>query len=734
MGKKRNKNRWLALVAALVIGILTGCNGTVETTEGNGQGIIKDETNASLTATAAPTATPTPEQRELSNHISQCHKDEISAGLVESGYYHELNQTFAEGAFQIELKALVGDTENQVLVFDVRVEEEELTETYDELELSVYFMNERDYDELESKWTYAAYGKQDETDKSLYHVTIQGVLFLTAEEIPTVVDLQSITFGKKTLEPKQYSIDTPEYRFVVSKQKFYPAERRRYESVSLVYKGSECNLYEAYFGQYETMLFFDVTMNPDNITTGIQRKNDIQTKWREFASNVMLEVDGVIYHYEGDAYLSASEGDEECSGNAHLSFPGIDFGSAEKVVLWLDSKGYDLKTGEVFDGVRTEQEPVAGFNEPFTVERGKAVTVGREGITLRLLNVIHEPDNTWIAFELMVDGTLHQGSGVCYADETRLVQHPFTKHVVRYVVSEGDKVTLMLTEDYQVQKPLVLSGNAEDLYVTEKPEYIESENTIMFLDKGVEVPGNLPEQMESILAMIEEETGFEFFNDTGYSTYVSDARHVLWGQDGFLGVDMEQEKFHIYVVPHDVWWPSSSGDMIVVGPEDIRFGMGEGNTVIHEMAHAAAQRNGVQMNRILDEGFATYIEGKVSEEDKLFRFDYDARENYEKVYADAEITAETAETEFVKDVIDDYNYVYGYWFITYLMENYGDDIYHKLLAAANAEADMYQGEMTKEEMVPIVKSVTSETVFEEFGAWFEDMAKDWPRATIHYRE
>ena len=54
-----------------------------------------------------------------------------------------------------------------------------------------------------------------------------------------------------------------------------------------------------------------------------------------------------------------------------------------------------------------------------------------------------------------------------------------------------------------------------------------------------------------------------------------------------------------------------------------------------------------------------------------------------------------------------------------------------MLEAANAEADEYQGEMTKEEMVPIVKSVTSETIFEEFGAWFEETAKDWPRATIY---
>ena len=372
----------------------------------------------------------------------------------------------------------------------------------------------------------------------------------------------------------------------------------------------------------------------------------------------------------------------------------------------------------------------AAFDEPFELEEGYTVKVGRAGVTLRLNVARHETDYVWIGYTLTVDGTTYEGGGACYEDGPRMVQYPFVRHVVRFIDSSAPgKATLMLTEDYEVQKPLVLSGNAEDLYVTEKPEYVESERIIMFIDKGIEIPGNILEQMEALMSLVEEETGFLFFNDKGYCMAPSDVRYTLWGQDGFLGVDAEQKKFHIFVVPHEVWWPSSSGDMIVLGPEDIRFGEGEGNAAVHELAHAAHQRNGVQMNRVIDEGFATYIEGKICEKDELFTFDYDARENYRAVYA--EITAETAEKEFVDGAMDEHNYLYGYWFITYLTENYGEDIYRKLLEAANAEADEYQGEMTKEEMVPIVKSVTSETIFEEFGAWFEETAKDWPRATIY---
>lgn len=380
-----------------------------------------------------------------------------------------------------------------------------------------------------------------------------------------------------------------------------------------------------------------------------------------------------------------------------------------------------------------EPELYAAFDESFELEEGYTVKVGRPGVTLRLNAVRHETDCIWVGYTLTVDGKTYEGGGACYEDGPRLVQYPFVQHVVRFIDSnEPGKATLMLTENYEVQKPLVLSGNAEDLYVTKKPEYVESERIIMFIDKGIEIPGNILEQMESLMALVEEETGLLFFNDTGYCMAPSDVRYVIWGQDGFLGVDAEQKKFHIFVVPHEVWWPSSSGDMIVLGPEDIRFGEGEGNAAVHELAHAAHQRNGVQMNRVIDEGFANYIEGKICDEDELFPFDYDVREEYERVFV--EITAETAEKEFVDAAMNEYNYLYGYWFITYLTENYGEDIFRKLLETANAEADEYQGEMSKEEMVPIVKTVTSETIFEEFGAWFEEKAKDWPRAEIYWAE
>ncbi len=358
--------------------------------------------------------------------------------------------------------------------------------------------------------------------------------------------------------------------------------------------------------------------------------------------------------------------------------------------------------------------------------------MGRPDISVRLNTLNHLEESSWINYTLTMDGVEYEGYGSCDEEGGRLEQHPFTNQVVKYVAHGTDTVTFLLTEDFDVQKPLVLSGNAEDVYVTEQPEYVESERIIMFIDEGIEIPGNLLVQMESLLSFMEDETCLSFFNDTKYSNMKSNTRFTVWGDEAFMGVDMDQKKFHIIVLPSDVWWPSSGGDMIVLAPEDIRFGDGEGHTTIHELAHAVQQRNGVQMNRVIDEGFATYMEGKVCDEDKLFRFDYDAREQNRRVYA--EITAETAEKEFLEGTRREHDYLYGYWFITYLADTYGEDIFRKLLMEATAEADEYQYEMSKEEMVPIVKKVTSERVFEEFGAWFEETAKEWPRAVIYRAE
>ena len=371
------------------------------------------------------------------------------------------------------------------------------------------------------------------------------------------------------------------------------------------------------------------------------------------------------------------------------------------------------------------ETPDVAFDELFQISMGETLVVGRSGIELTMNKIFYEEaaEATYFVYEMEIDGESRMGEG--WSDErgNRILQREFTEHVLKLVEGGEDAVTLLLTESYEVQEPLVLSGKAEDTYLTEGIEYVESEHIILFVDKGVTLQGNVMELLEALYGQMEEETGWTFLNDTTYSKQTGDLRFFLWGNEAFLGVDMNQEKFHIFVVPDEVFWPSSTGYAIVIDPSDLDIEGGNGDVVIHEMTHAIQERNGALMDGMLDEGFATYMQGKVSEEDKLFTFHYDGEENYSYKWMD--ITAENAEELFVREwPTTEPHYYYGYWFVTYLFETYGDDIYRKIHAEATSRLNGMSS-LSAKEMVPVLKELTAETVFEDFGAWFGEKAEAW---------
>ena len=685
-----------------------------------------------ITATPAPTATPTPEQRVLGEHIRDHHGDEISARLVERGYCYEVNESCEDSGFRFEFKAVTGDTETPVLLFEFYVEEEELTNSFNELELSVYLLGEEMFDtNPELYWTCEGYGRQDETDKSLYHVTLPGTPYGITNGGPMVVDILRVTFGKNTSEPKEYHIETPEYRLTIPQQKFCPIEKREYTGVTFSSGGNEYTLTRTLYGQYEAEFYFEGDIPSGNVVVEAgregQRDNDFQPQWSEFVSELTLEVDGTEYRITDENYMVLEEAGNTYTGFANPAFPAVDFTHAEQVFLWMDTEGYDLKKadGKLLTRERPVKAPDVAFNEPFQISAGETLVVGRSGIELTMKKIFYDEaeKETYFVYQMEIDGKQLEGEGWSNERGNHILQREFTEHVVKLVECGEDEVTLLLTEDYEVQKPLVLSGNAEDTYLTERIEYVESEHIVLFVDQGVTLQGNVMELLESLYGQMEDETGWKFLNDTKYSKQTGDLRFFLWGSEAFLGVDMNQEKFHIFVVPQEEFWPSSAGFAIVIDPSDLDIEGGHGDVVIHEMAHAIQERNGAMMDGILDEGFASYMQGKVSEEDKLFTFHYNGDENYGYKWLD--IRPENAQEMFVREwPTTEPHYYYGYWFVTYLFETYGDDIYRKIHTEATSRLNGMSS-LSKEEMIPVLKEVVSETVFEDFGAWFEEKAKAW---------
>lgn len=366
----------------------------------------------------------------------------------------------------------------------------------------------------------------------------------------------------------------------------------------------------------------------------------------------------------------------------------------------------------------TAVELAAGFDEEFVLKPDERLHIGREGISIALNWINCDEYGTSFAYSLIIDGKEITGSGFdAVYTENQINQDEFTENRVVCVDAEEDKnVTLKITAGTEIAAPLVLSGNAADEYVTTKQEYVEGERIILFLDEGVKVYGDTVKLLEKLIDIAEKESGLYLENDSTFSVLKGNETDWIFGQEAFVGVDPNGEKFHVYVVEYDVCSPCAVGHGVVLNPIDLEIAAGEGSTMIHETLHCLQMKNGVQMDSIMDEGFATYLCGRICDKDEEMNFNFDATMNYS--YYETKITKENAEEIFCAEKEDNWqNYLYGFRFMTYLYETYGEDIFINILEDASPESSMSVLCLKPEEVVPYVKANTSDTVFEDFAEW-----------------
>lgn len=270
----------------------------------------------------------------------------------------------------------------------------------------------------------------------------------------------------------------------------------------------------------------------------------------------------------------------------------------------------------------------------------------------------------------------------------------------------------------EVKKPIELSGNPEDEYVLDQPEYVETDKFIIFMDTGTKVYGNTVELVETIFELTEKETGLSLDTKADYDFLPDYGPKRIFLSTVFEGVDPNNEKYHVYVVPPKKSIPCGGHGSLTINPIDLEIAAGDGHVLVHEYTHSLQVANGPWMNNILDEGFATYITGQITKRDEIINFNFDADFNYS--YYPTEITRENAEQLFLEEPEDGWdNYLYGYRFVHFLMENYGEDIYRKILAEALAMLPEGENQISREESAVCVKKFTSQDVFMEFADWMQ---------------
>ncbi len=237
-----------------------------------------------------------------------------------------------------------------------------------------------------------------------------------------------------------------------------------------------------------------------------------------------------------------------------------------------------------------------------------------------------------------------------------------------------------------------LSEYATGFRTTTEHEVYETERFFVDIEAGCTVPSNLDAHLDKCIRFAEEITGLSLDSEYGKKLYGDKITIYITKDYGYCG----------------------PGKGIPVNQYDTIMYNGYLYSFIQAAVQCLEERNGIYLGDTLTSGYKAYILGKAKEKAYL-PYLFDSGMNYS--YFEQEITADNAEALF--ETLADWDAVlYGYRLLTYLHAQYGDDIYIKILNLSQ-ESKGHFWHLTPEEITAMLKEVTSETVFEDFGAWYQ---------------
>ena len=288
------------------------------------------------------------------------------------------------------------------------------------------------------------------------------------------------------------------------------------------------------------------------------------------------------------------------------------------------------------------------------------------------------------------------------------------------------------TEVAAVKEPrITLSGNAADVVQVKENSYYEGDRYVLYFEKGTTIHGDMAKQIEKIMKDEEDLFGLKY-EKTEYlaSTSQKDFRKEELG-DSFAGVNPEREKVDILIMDYKddgaIEW--SDVNTILLFDEDFEAETGGMRTVYHEMGHVLRLRQSPQLGSIIEEGIGNYSEDMLTRKNGIP--DWSLMQYYEAGNTEAlyDASAIEADPEKAFREINDASrsstqpeYAYGFRFIHFLRETYGEDVVKKLSETAGRHG--FEPKDT-DAVIQILKETTSEDVFERFGKWLPEGWKKW---------
>lgn len=306
--------------------------------------------------------------------------------------------------------------------------------------------------------------------------------------------------------------------------------------------------------------------------------------------------------------------------------------------------------------------------------------------------------------------------------------------------ADAERAEAAVEETEAAAKKIILSGKPDDSFFAEEDCYAENNEIVMYFQKGITIKGDILEVTIKAMDNLCETSGLNFKKNYCSNEDYSYMMDLYFESGIFKHINQDEKKINIFVVNLDDGIEYADGNNAVLAPNDFDYKDNNYGVLYHELCHVLQFRNGVNLGSMMNEGFAEYTGNQSRLSHNIPA--WDASQYYFPAQGSFDESLILGEQETFSYIFEDSitNYQFGFRFVTFLFETYGENIYKDILSEAvstgfqsyysadDPEAGIKANSLA---LLEIIKSQTSENILSDFSEWYD---KNWTTLGEKYLE